>query len=93
MDRRAKAYLTGWCNDPYGRHEHRWLTAGKPSALVGDGGVESQDPPPDGPFVLEPVLVESNSVNGDDLRRAGDSIPADAGNAVWDETVGRLPWP
>ncbi len=86
-------HLTGWCNDPYGRHEHRRLTAGKPSALVGDGGVPSQDPPPDGPFVVEPVLIEGNSVGGDDLRRAGEATPQDPGQKVWSETIGRLPWP
>jgi hypothetical protein len=93
VDRRANTHLSGWCNDPYDRHEHRWLTAGKPTPLVGDGGVESQDPPPDGPFVVEPVLVEHNSVDGDDMRRADERIPTDAGQAVWDETIGRLPWP
>lgn len=93
MDRHANTHLTGWCNDPYGRQEHRWLTAGKPSALVGDSGVESQDPPPDGPFVVEPVLLEDNSVDGDDLRRAGEPKPPDAGQVVWGETIGRLPWP
>lgn len=87
------ANITGWCNDPYGRHEHRWLTAGTRSALVGDGGVESQDPPPDGPFVVEPVLVEHTAVDGADLRRVDEEIPADAGNAVWGETMGKLPWP
>jgi hypothetical protein len=60
---------------------------------VGDGGVESQDPPPEGPFVVEPVLVEDYSVEGDDLRRAGEPIPSDAGQTVWDETIERLPNP
>ena len=92
MDRRAKAYLTGWCNDPYGRHEHRWLTKGAPSALVGDGGVESEDPPPDGPFVVEPVLVADSSADGDDLRRVGNPSPPDAGQAVWSEAIGRMPY-
>jgi hypothetical protein len=92
-DRRANTHLTGWCNDPYGRHEHRWLTAGEPSALVGDGGVESHDPPPDGSFVVEPVLVKDKSVDVDDLRRADGPMPRDAGQAVWDETIGRLPYP
>jgi hypothetical protein len=91
VDPRANTHLTGWCNDPYGRHEHRWLTAGEPSVLVGDGGVESQDPPPDGPFVVEPVLMGDNSVDGDDLRRVGEPILSDAGQTVWDETIKRLP--
>jgi hypothetical protein len=76
VNRSANTHLRGWCNDPYGRHEHRWLTAGKPTALVGDGGVESQDPPPDGPFILEPVLLEDNAADGDEPpegKRAGSS--------------------
>ena len=93
MERRARTHLTGWCNDPYGRHEHRWLTAGTPSALVGDGGVESQDPPPDTPYIVEPVLVERNSANGEDLRRAGEALPPDPGEEVWGDTIGRLPRP
>jgi hypothetical protein len=69
------------------------MTAGEPTALVGDDGVESQDPPPDGPFVVEPVRVEGDSANGDDLRRAGEAIPADPGETLWSKTIGRLPWP
>jgi hypothetical protein len=59
-------------------------------SLVVDGGVESQNPPPDGPFVVEPVLVEDNSIHGYDLRRSGEPIPADAGQTVWGETIKRL---
>jgi len=93
VEGRANTHLTGWCNDPFGRHEHRWLTAGTPTALVSDDGVESRDPPPDAPFVVEPVRVEYDAVDGDDLRRVGESTPGDAGQRVWDETIGRLPWP
>ena len=45
------------------------------------------------PFVVEPVLVEHDAVNGEDLRRAGESVPADPGEKVWGDTIGRLPWP
>ena len=74
-------------------HQHRWLTKGEPTGLVGDDGVESQDPPPDVPFVVEPVLVENKSIDGDDLRRSGEGIPADPGETLWSKTIGRLPWP
>jgi hypothetical protein len=93
VDRRLNAHLTGWCNDPYDRHEHRWLTAGRPTALVSDGGVESQDSPPDGPFVVDPVRVEHNSVGDGDLRRAGEATASDAGQEIWSDTIARLPWP
>jgi hypothetical protein len=36
----------GWCPDPFGRHEARWLSGGEPTDLVRDGGVESHDEPP-----------------------------------------------
>jgi hypothetical protein len=40
----------GWYQDPYVIHEHRYFSAGLPTKLVRDGGHESYDPPPDGPF-------------------------------------------
>ena len=39
----------GWCLDPYGHHEQRWFSAGRPTALVRDAVRESRDPPPDAP--------------------------------------------
>jgi len=52
------------------------MSEGEPTALVGDDGVEGQDPPPDGPFVVAPVLLESETrANGDDLRRADEQSP------------------
>ena len=35
----------GWCADPFGRHEARWISNGSPTSLVRDGQVESHDPP------------------------------------------------
>ena len=37
----------GWFTDPYGRHDARWLSDGRPTKLVRDGQVESYDDPPD----------------------------------------------
>jgi hypothetical protein len=37
----------GWYGDPFRRHEQRWFSAGTPTALVRDRGVESLDEPPD----------------------------------------------
>jgi hypothetical protein len=37
----------GWCADPFGRHESRWISSGVPTSLVRDGQIESQDDPPD----------------------------------------------
>ena len=33
----------GWYNDPTGRHELRWFSAGSPTALVRDAADESRD--------------------------------------------------
>lgn len=37
----------GWYRDPFGKHDDRWFSAGRPTKLVRDGGVESHDPPPE----------------------------------------------
>jgi hypothetical protein len=38
--------VQGWFPDPYGRHEDRWFSDGKPTRLVRDRGSESYDEPP-----------------------------------------------
>jgi hypothetical protein len=67
--------LEGWCTDPFGRHEARWLSAGKPTKLVRDGDVESYDDPLDeAPSeVPQPIEPEVGASGGADLRRAGES--------------------
>ncbi len=64
----------GWYLDPFGRHEARWISDGTPTALVRDGEVQSQDPPPDAPIVsaLERV-PETPAADGGDLKRADGS--------------------
>jgi hypothetical protein len=52
----------GWYVDPYGIHEARWVSAGSPTALVRDGDVESQDPPPDTTYVGPLQELEEESV-------------------------------
>jgi hypothetical protein len=49
----------GWFTDPYGLHEARWLSVGRPTELVRDRGTESYDQPPDTPFVRSPVRIVS----------------------------------
>jgi hypothetical protein len=61
----------GWYQDPFGLHQHRWFSAGRPTALVRDGAVESHDPPPAGSF--DGPLVEASrpdGPSGDDMKRA-----------------------
>jgi hypothetical protein len=53
MDDRA---LQGWARDPFGLHESRYFSAGRPTKLVRDGGVESYDEPPSGSY--DPAATE-----------------------------------
>lgn len=49
----------GWFTDPYGIHEARWLSEGRPTQLVRDSGSESYDKPPDRPPVAPPERIVS----------------------------------
>lgn len=60
----------GWFMDPFGIHEQRWISAGKPTGLVRDAGVESKDEPPDlaTPDQLVPAPISPNSLSPADAR-------------------------
>jgi len=61
----------GWYTDPFGRHEVRWISDGKPTKLVRDGKVERYDDPPDEPTSRTPVTVEEPNARAPrDLKRA-----------------------
>jgi hypothetical protein len=67
--------LEGWCTDPFGRHEARWLSQGTPTKLVRDGDIESYDDPPDEEPSQEAQLIEPDlpANGGADLIRVGDA--------------------
>lgn len=68
----------GWYQDPYGRHEARWISDGTPTALVRDAGVESQDPPPDEPITVRTERVAAaKRADSSDLKRADDAQSQD----------------
>jgi hypothetical protein len=76
----------GWYRDPYLVHEDRWFSAGQPTQLVRDGGVEAYDPPPAGPPKAELVEVQHSEPSyGEDLRRADDP----SAGAVYDPKAAR----
>jgi hypothetical protein len=52
------ASVEGWFQDPLGRHEARWISGGKSTALVRDGDVEGDDPP-EGP--LQTAMAAASS--------------------------------
>ena len=61
----------GWYRDPFGAHQDRWFSDGRPTELVRDATGESHDPPPsstyDGPLEEVP---EPEVGDGSDLLRA-----------------------
>lgn len=80
----------GWYTDPYGRHEARWMSSGKPTRLVRDSGVESYDEPPTGPPTRTTERIYEIAVgDGNDLKRADDAErqnydPKAETRAAWD---------
>jgi hypothetical protein len=72
-----EAPAEGWYLDPYDRHEQRWFSAGTPTDLVRDGGVDSKDDPP-GPLPHAPQEIpeETSLTGGADLRRADEAEAA-----------------
>jgi hypothetical protein len=72
----------GWYQDPFELHEARWISDGKPTALVRDGDTESQDAAPSKP-PRRPLVEAQPPPSGspsDDLRRADDpnaGVPPD----------------
>ena len=67
----------GWYRDPFGVHEDRYFSDGRPAKLVRDGPAEAYDEPPGKPFAAADLVPaesqhESGS-GGSDLRRADDA--------------------
>jgi hypothetical protein len=76
MDERSAA--EGWYRDPFGIHEDRWISEGRPTKLVRDGGVEATDAPPSQQFPGELVPIpEPETSSPDDLRRADEAEAGD----------------
>jgi len=91
----------GWYQDPFGVHEHRWMSQGRPTKLVRDGGTESYDPPPDLPLpgTLVPAEADSGAAAADAGAAGQDSsysgrrasraaLDAISGGAIVDEPGG-----
>jgi hypothetical protein len=64
----------GWYLDPYGVHEQRWISRGRPSNLVRDGNKEAKDEPPDHPasHPFVPIPSDSAGIGFRDMQRADD---------------------
>jgi len=75
---RSEMEAEGWYRDPYLVHEDRWFSAGQPTQLVRDNGVEADDPPPPGPARAELVEVPHTEPSyGEDLRRVDGRVAGD----------------
>jgi hypothetical protein len=61
MGVRVGTIASGWFKDPYGKHEERWISDGKPTKLVRDAGPETTDPPPDDSPLSPEVLMHADS--------------------------------
>jgi hypothetical protein len=48
----------GWYRDPFHVHEDRYFSAGNPTKLVRDGSQESNDDPPDLPYVADDASLD-----------------------------------
>ena len=89
----------GWYQDPFGVHEHRWMSRGTSTKLVRDGGTESYDPPPDLPLPgeLVPADAEGAAAGGtgeadqesySNWRASRAALDAISGGAIVDEPGG-----
>lgn len=68
------AAAEGWYRDPYQIHQDRWFSAGTPTSLVRDQGVEGHDEPPGYPPPGPPAEIpETSEFPQDDLRRADEA--------------------
>lgn len=84
------AAAEGWYRDPYGIHQDRWFSAGTPTALVRDQGVEGHDDPPGYPPPGPPEEIpEIDQFPADDLRRA-DEPEASGGEYEREGAVGQV---
>jgi hypothetical protein len=82
--------LEGWCSDPYGRHEARWLSDGHPTKLVRDAGVESYDDPPDeAPTSIPTPLDDPQQADG---TQTGDQYDLQKAHQDLKELFRQIPW-
>ncbi|BEP16366.1 hypothetical protein acdb102_46770 [Acidothermaceae bacterium B102] len=62
----------GWYQDPFDLHELRWFSAGWPTDLVRDGGVEAHDAAPAKDYEGPLLPPTDTAVNGEDLLHSDD---------------------
>jgi len=60
----------GWYRDPWDIHADRWFSAGRPTDLVRDDGVESREAPPLGEVPMPLLPVDPQRADSSDTKRA-----------------------
>jgi hypothetical protein len=85
----------GWYVDPFGLHQARWFSDGRPTCLVRDDGAESDDAPPDasfdGPLEAKPerqTHADTDLLTAD--RSDPDAIPGDGPFEAFGESGGEF---
>lgn len=87
----------GWYRDPFGAHEARWFSQGRPTSLVRDADLEAQDGPPADVYIGPLQELDDDAAeNGEDLLRADDPASAPfsgkrAANAAMDAVASAGP--
>jgi hypothetical protein len=81
----------GWHDDPFGLHERRYFSAGEPTKLVEDAGVESYDPPPPGTRTEGAPRSAQHDGFAEGVARVEPPVPAAAGGAT--DPAGPAPTP
>ena len=72
--------LQGWHADPFGLHEIRYFSAGRPTKLVRDGRVEAYDEPPAEEYTSAAVAVGAPAGGDPDATSDGPSIQSAPGS-------------
>jgi len=67
-------HAEGWYLDPFGIHAQRWFSDGRPTRLVCDDAVESQDDPPADEYSGALTPAPEGQSDSSDLERADDVI-------------------
>jgi hypothetical protein len=89
--------ILGWCEDPFGAHDFRWISRGTPTSLVRDGQNEATDPPPPNRQPTRPFVPVETTFGSSDSRRSGQALGTDSdidygtvamdGNVVYDSSL------
>ena len=72
--------LQGWYRDPFGLHEKRYFSAGRPTRLVRDGPIDSYDEPPSSTYEMpaDATGEQDFTPSGYIAMTPGQALPGDA---------------